>query len=96
VTLDLTTRLVLDDHIRFRRFESEGVVVNQNNAEALVLNDVATRLLEVTDGSRTLRDCATLLSGEFEAGADIVASDVIRFAQELVEAGLAHVVESRP
>ncbi len=84
-----STRLALDPRIRFRRFEDEGIVINQKTAEALVISDVATRLLEMTDGARTLHDCATLLVTEFDAEVSVIERDVVRFASELVEAGIA-------
>ncbi|HEX9984602.1 MAG TPA: PqqD family protein [Thermoanaerobaculia bacterium] len=91
--ITLATRLAATSHVRFRRFEDEGVVVNQKSAEALVLNEVGTRLLEVADGSRTLQECADLLGDEFDADASLIQRDVLRFAGELVDAGVAQVVE---
>ena len=85
----LHSTLALDPRIRFRRFEEEGIIVNQKTAEALVISEVATRLLELADGSRTLQQCAALLSEEFDAAPDVIAQDVVRFAQELVDAGVA-------
>ena len=87
--ITLSTRLALDPRIRFRRFEDEGIVINQKTAEALVISDVGTRLLEMSDGSRTLQDCATLLGTEFDAEVTVIENDVVRFAGELVEAGVA-------
>ncbi|HEX7154593.1 MAG TPA: PqqD family protein [Thermoanaerobaculia bacterium] len=92
--ITLSSRLAVAPHVRFRRFEDEGVVVNQKAAEALVLNEVGTRLVEVADGSRTLQQLADLLGDEFDADADTIARDVLRFAGELVDAGVAQLVDS--
>ncbi|HEV7922912.1 MAG TPA: PqqD family protein [Thermoanaerobaculia bacterium] len=89
MSLTLATRLRLAPHVRFRRFEDEGVAVDQSSAEAVVFNDVAARILELADGSRTLAECAGLLGDEFEAEGQAIEQDVLRFAGELVEAGLA-------
>jgi hypothetical protein len=89
--IDLASRLVLDRRARFRRFEEEGIIINQRTAEALVVSEVATRLLELTDGSRTLQDCAATLSDEFDAPAPVIGSDIVRFAQELADAGIVSV-----
>jgi len=86
--IDLTTTLALAPRTRFRRFEDEGIVINQKTAEALVISEVGTRLLELTDGKRTLQECAALLAGEFEAEPAVIEQDVIRFARELVDAGV--------
>lgn len=89
MNVTLATRLRIAPHVRFRRFENEGVAVDQSSAEAVVFNDVAARILELADGSRTLADCAGVIGDEFEAEADAIEQDVLRFAGELVEAGLA-------
>lgn len=81
--------LALDSRVRFRRFDHEGILVNQKTAEALVISEVATRLLELADGTRTLQDCAALLTEEFDAPVEVIERDVLRFANELVEAGVA-------
>jgi len=87
--LDPNTTLTLDRQVRFRRFEDEGIVINQKAAEAVVISEVGTRLIELADGTRTLRECAALLSEEFDAAPDVIEQDVIRFAEQLVEAGIA-------
>ncbi len=68
------------------------MIVNQTSAEAIVVNEVAARLLEVTDGARTLRECAALLAGEFDAEQETIERDVLQFAGELVAAGVAREV----
>lgn len=87
------TRLKLGPRARFRRFEDDGIVLNQTTAEALVVSDVATRLLELSDGTRSLADCATALAEEFDAPPQTIERDLLRFAGELVESGAAVVVQ---
>lgn len=87
------TRLRLGPRARFRRFEEDGIVLHQTTAEALVVSDVATRLLELSDGTRSLADCADLLSEEFDATPEIIEGDLVHFAEELVESGIAVVVQ---
>lgn len=89
--LTLSSRLLLDPHVRYRRFEDEGVIVNQKNAEALVINEVGARLVEVADGKRTIADCAELLAGEFDAEREVIERDLLAFANALVDAGVAAV-----
>jgi len=89
VSLTLSSRLVLDPHVRFRRFEEEGVIVNQKNAEALVVNEVGARLLEVADGNRTIAECAALLVDEFDEARAVIEQDLLAFAGALVDAGVA-------
>ena len=87
--IDPNSTLTLDRRMRFRRFEDEGIVINQKMAEAVVISEVGTRLIELADGTRTLRECAAMLSEEFDASPDVIEQDVIRFAEQLVEAGIA-------
>jgi coenzyme PQQ synthesis protein D (PqqD) len=83
------TTIVLDPRVRFRRFEEEGIVINQKTAEALVISEVGTRLMEMADGTRTLAECIALLGEEFDADSAVLEEDVVRFAAELVDAGVA-------
>jgi len=48
-------------------------------------------LLEMTDGTRTLQECATALQSEFDAPADVIERDVMQFATELAEIGIVAV-----
>ena len=92
MTVTLTSRLALDPHARFRRFQEEGVVVQQTTAEALVVNDTAARLLELADGKHTLADCAAAIGAEFDADVSMIERDVLAFAEELVVAGVTTIV----
>lgn len=86
--ITLQSRLTLDPRVRFRRFENDGIVIHQKTAEAIVVSDVATRLLEMTDGSRTLGDCVEVIRSEFDAPAEVIERDVIQFANELADIGV--------
>lgn len=92
MTVTLASRLALDPHARFRRFEEEGVVIQQTTAEAIVVNDTAARLLELADGTHTLADCAEAIRAEFDADSGAIERDVLAFAAELLEAGVTKVV----
>jgi len=86
------SRLALDTRARFRRFENEGIVINQKSAEAIVVSEVAARIIELSDGHRTLDQCSEILAAEFDAEARTIREDVLAFASQLVEAGVAEVV----
>lgn len=89
--LTLQSRLTIDPRVRFRRFEHDGIVIHQKTAEALVVSEVATRLLEMTNGTRTLQECADALRSEFDAPAEVIERDLIQFASELAEIGIVAV-----
>jgi hypothetical protein len=90
-TITLQTRLALDPRVRFRRFEGDGIVIHQKSAEAMVVTEVATRLLEMTNGARTLQECAAAIMAEFDAPADVIERDLIHFARELADLGVVSV-----
>lgn len=89
VNISLESRLALDPHARFRRVGEEGVVVQQSSAEVLVINDTAARLVELSDGTRTLADCAGLIEADFEVQRAAIERDLLRFAEDLIAAGVA-------
>ena len=89
VNVSLESRLALDPHARFRRVGEEGVLVQQSSAEVLVINDTAARLIELSDGTRTLADCAGLIEADFEVQRQTIEGDLLRFAEELIAAGVA-------
>ena len=91
MNITLQSRIALDPRVRFRRFENDGIVIHQKTAEAIVVSDVATRLLEMADGARTLQECAAVIGSEFDAPADIIERDLIAFASELADAGIVAV-----
>jgi hypothetical protein len=74
--------------VRYRIVGSEAVVVRQDTAEVMVLNEVGTRVLVlVTDGSSPA-EIAARLSQEYEVSADEVAGDVDEYFSELLDAGV--------
>jgi hypothetical protein len=86
--ITLQSRLALDPRARFRRFENDGIVIHQKTAEAIVVSEVGTRLLEMTNGTRTLAECVGAIQSEFDAPADVIERDLVQFARELAEMGV--------
>jgi hypothetical protein len=74
--------------VRFRTVLDEGVVIQQETAEVLVLNEVGARVLELLDGARTVGDLVTLLGGEFDATGEVLQREVARYLEELLAAGV--------
>ena len=74
--------------VRFRAVEDETVVIRQEAAEALVINEVAGRILELIDGERTVEDVVAQLHNEYEVRIETLRSDVLAYVEELLETGL--------
>jgi hypothetical protein len=91
VTLSPASRLSIDPHVRFRRFQTEGILIDQKRAEAIVVNEVAVRFYEISDGTRSIAECAQMLADEFDAAAGEIERDLLTFADQLVVQGLAQI-----
>ncbi len=73
--------------VRFRTVLDEGVVIKQETAEVLVLNEVAARTLELLDGARTVAEVEAQLAAEFDAPPEL-GHDVVAYLDELLAAGI--------
>jgi hypothetical protein len=74
--------------IRFRRVGHEWVVIRQDSAEVLVLNEWAGSVLELIDGSKSLHEIAGALEARYEGDGHSIHVDVIAFASDLESQGL--------
>jgi hypothetical protein len=82
----------LAPNVRFRRVDDEGLILRQDTAEVIVVNQVAARLLQLLDGSMTLHAVLATLSQEFDATPDRLAGDVKPFINDLLDAGFLRAV----
>lgn len=74
--------------LRFRRIESEAVVVRQRAGEVLVMNEVAARILDLADGRTPVSGWIDVLAGEYDVDREALARDVVAFAAELAAEGM--------
>ena len=86
--ITLSTVLRRRPDVRYRRIESEAVVLRQSAAEVLVLNEVGAAVLDLADGEHTVGAWIEALIGEYDADPAALAREVLEFAGELREAGL--------
>ncbi len=84
------------DDVRYRIVESEAVMILQKAGEALVLNEVATRLLDLLDGVTAVSRWVDRLLEEHEVERPSLERDVVEFLGELCDLGAAEVVGSSP
>lgn len=76
------------DDVRYRVVGDEAVVVRQNAAEVLALNDVGARVLELIDAKRTVAQMIDTMSNEYDVDRDELSRDVEHFVTALHEAGV--------
>ena len=74
--------------IRFRVVGDEGVVVRQDSAEVIAVNDVGASVLTLLDSPRSLAHIFEELLSEYAVDRDSLREDVVRFLGELVNAGV--------
>lgn len=80
----------LDKHVRFRRLFDEGVLIHQDQAEAIVLNDTGIAFLELCDGQRNAGEIIKGMQEQFEVSAEQLAADLEPFIEELAAIGIIH------
>ena len=77
--------LAVDSSVRFRRLFDEAVLIHQEKADALVLNDTAISFLELCDGQRTVDEIIAGMVDDFEVSAEQLVEDLEPFIRELAE-----------
>lgn len=93
--IDLRTVLRRRSQVRYRVVDGEAVVVLQEAAEVMVLNETASRLLDLADGATPLGAIVEALLGEYDVAPEVLARDLIDGARELAAAGLLEEVAAR-
>jgi hypothetical protein len=78
----------VESSVRFRRLFDEAVLIHQEKAEALVLNDTAISFIEGCDGKRTVEEIIAGMVDEFEVSADELAADLAPFIEQLAAEGI--------
>ncbi len=74
--------------VRFRVVGDEAVIVRQEEAEVIALNEVGASVLALLDSRRSVRDVLDALLEQYEVDRESLASDLVRFLSELRDAGV--------
>jgi hypothetical protein len=83
--------LVRSPFLAWRIIEGEAVVISPQERELHSLNEVGTQIWRMADGHLTIRQIAQELTSIYEIAPEEVLPDVLAFAQEMVEKGVAFV-----
>ena len=84
-------RLVLPEHVVFRSFDAETVVLNLESGQYHGLNATAGRMLELLGENGTIDATAAAVAAEFDQPVDRITSDLTGLCSELLERGLLEV-----
>ena len=82
----------LNEQVRYRRLFDEGVLIHQEKAEALVLNDTAIAFLELCNGQRSTGEIISEMAQQYDVGHDELVEDLKGFIKELAQTGIIHPV----
>ena len=80
--------------VRYRVLDGQAVVVVQESWEAVVLNELGTRILEMIDGRTTVEELLKQLAASYEVNRDELRRDVLSYLTDLVKAGILKTIES--
>lgn len=86
ISLDSAARV--PDHVVFRTFAAETVVLNLQTGKYHGLNRTAGRILELIQEDSSLRGVAERLATEYERPAEDVSRDLLAFCRDLGERDL--------
>jgi hypothetical protein len=93
--LTSSSRPCINDDVIWTAVDNEAVVVSPREAKARVLNEVGTRMWELSDGSRTVGEIASVIAGESDVSVEQAEVDAIEFLDELIALELVGVGSAR-
>ena len=77
---------VLDGQVAYRVVDGSAVIVLAYSGEVQVLNPVGTRIWELIDGTRNVREIVEHITAEYSVSVEQAGQDVESFIQELLQA----------
>jgi hypothetical protein len=84
----LADKVMRPADVAWRMIDGEAVIVTPSDSMMHSLNEVGTRIWELMDGSRSIRDIATTLEAEFQVDGQRVEADALWFVDCLAKKGL--------
>jgi hypothetical protein len=67
----------------YRIFEGEATIVLPDGSYIKVLNEAGSRVWDLMDGVRSVKELAAVIAGEFEISAEAAERDVREFVEDL-------------
>jgi hypothetical protein len=84
----LASKASIPEHVVFRAFAQETVVLNLLTGKYHGLDPVGGRLIELLPRAATLRSAALQIAEEYDRPVEEVEADVVEFCRDLQERGL--------
>jgi hypothetical protein len=92
--MDLNSYPAPHPQVAARIVDDEAVIVLADEGQVQVLNEVGTRIWQLADGTRTIREIIDTVVAEFQVGPEEAEQDAKEFLEALVQ-GKALVLEER-
>ena len=86
--LTLRDAIRIPDHVVYRAFPAETVVLNLNTAKYHGLNPTGGRMLEAAERAGSLEEAAKRLAEEYGQPTDEIERDLLKFCDELISRDL--------
>ena len=79
---------VKSDKVASRIIDGEAVIVMLEKQETVVLNTVGSRLWDIMDGQKNLKQLATTLTSEFDTTHQQALKDLVEFIEDMAKRGI--------
>lgn len=88
MSITLESIVVRSPEVLFQNLDGEAVLLDLASESYFGLNPVGTRIWELLDGDRRLRDALEVLSAEYEVERTRLEGDLLALIDQLAGAGL--------
>lgn len=78
-----------------RVIDGEAVLILADSSEVNVLNQVGSRIFELSDGSRSIEDITMIIAEEYEVSVEQADMDVREFILQLVDQSIIILDETK-
>jgi hypothetical protein len=86
----------VNDDVVVRELDGEAVILNLASGVYFGLDPVGTRMWQLIQQVRSLRDVLAIMKDEYDASVDTLERDIVHLASELIQNGLVVAVEADP
>ena len=72
----------------------EAVIVLPSMGQVKVVNEIGAKIWSLADGTRTVREIATLICEEYDVDSETARADTLEFIDQLITRGILEVTEN--
>lgn len=84
----LAAKITVPQHVVYRSFPTETVVLNLNTGKYHGLNATAGKMLDTLKATDSVRDAAAVLADTYEQPQSVIEQDLCDLCRSLLERGL--------